>query len=62
MLATISVQPHAKSKITPQRLLPFPWDKPKGRHTAEGPKEEKLTAAERKKRFEEAVKRLGRTY
>lgn len=26
MLASIVIQPHVKKKITPKRLLPFPWD------------------------------------
>lgn len=27
MLATIGIQPHAKKKLTPAQLLPFPWDR-----------------------------------
>ncbi len=27
MLATITIQPHIKGKMTPDRLLPFPWEK-----------------------------------
>ena len=26
LLATISIQPHVKNKVTPTRLLPLPWD------------------------------------
>ncbi len=26
LLATITIQPHVKRKITARRLLPFPWD------------------------------------
>lgn len=26
MLATLGIQPHVKKKLTPQQLLPFPWD------------------------------------
>lgn len=29
MLAAITIQPHIKKKITPAKLLPFPWDKTK---------------------------------
>jgi hypothetical protein len=29
MLATITIQPHVKGHIKPQKLLPFPWEKPK---------------------------------
>lgn len=56
LLATISIQPHlAKNKkITPEKLLPLPWDKEKAK--AEGPT---LTAAEHRKRMEELVARLG---
>lgn len=31
LLAAITVQPHCKKKITPERLLPLPWDKGRGR-------------------------------
>ena len=27
LLAAITIQPHCKKKITPERLLPLPWDK-----------------------------------
>lgn len=27
MLATIVIQPHIRQKITPQRLMPLPWEK-----------------------------------
>jgi hypothetical protein len=27
MLAAITIQPHVKGKMTPERLLPFPWEK-----------------------------------
>lgn len=54
MLAAIVIQPHLKKKITPQKLLPFPWEsateKPKG-------KAPRLTAAESLKRFEKLAKR-----
>lgn len=26
LLANISIQPHIKKKITPRKMLPFPWD------------------------------------
>ncbi len=29
MLATIVIQPHVKGKVTPQKLLPFEWEKAK---------------------------------
>ncbi|MBR5652844.1 MAG: hypothetical protein IKX22_02025 [Prevotella sp.] len=31
LLAAITVQPHCKKKITPEKLLPLPWDKGRGR-------------------------------
>ena len=27
MLATIAIQPHIKNKLTPEKLLPLPWDR-----------------------------------
>ncbi len=29
MLACITIQPHVKGHMRPQKLLPFPWEKPK---------------------------------
>lgn len=29
LLASIVIQPHVKRRITPERLLPLPWDKEK---------------------------------
>lgn len=55
MLAAITIQPHTKSKITPQRLLPFPWEKPKRDHTEPQPtKEEDL------ERFKKLVGGMGK--
>ena len=51
MLAAIVIQPLLKRKITPERLLPFPWERPL-RQNAECPP---LSAAESLKRFEEMV-------
>lgn len=56
MLATIVIQPHVKSKITPQKLLPLPWEKIKPRI----PKSDNLTADESKQRFESVLKRIGK--
>lgn len=57
-VAAIIIQPHVKKRITPKQLLPLPWDKKTktDRGEAETPK---LTAEERKKRFEEIAHRLG---
>ncbi len=29
LLATITIQPHVKKRLTPGQLLPLPWEKPK---------------------------------
>ena len=58
LLATITIQPHlAKNKkITPEKLLPLPWDKKRKQEERKAPK---LTAAQQRKRMEELVKKLG---
>lgn len=35
MIAAVTVQPHCKKKIDPQKLLPFPWDKKKAQPKTE---------------------------
>lgn len=45
LLATITIQPHVKKKMTPQALLPFEWDRQK-------PKAEFVSKEEDKKRLE----------
>lgn len=52
MLAAIVIQPHCKKKITPQKLLPFPWESKK---KADRPIP---TAAEDKARLESLLKRI----
>ncbi len=56
--AFITIQPFlAKGrKLTPEKLLPFPWDNKKTAARAEAPE---LTAGERRRRFEEVAQRLG---
>lgn len=49
MLATITVQPHVKGKMTPEKLLPLPWEN-------KAPVE-KLSASERKARMAAAIAR-----
>lgn len=60
MLGTIMLQPHVSKgrKITPEKLLRFPWDdeKPKGKAAK---KQQELTPAQQRKRMEELVKKLG---
>lgn len=52
MLAAIVIQPHCKKKITPQKLLPFPWESKK---KADRPMP---TAEEDKARLESLLKRI----
>lgn len=33
MLATITIQPHVKNRLTPDTLLPLPWDNEATSHT-----------------------------
>nr|DAQ03552.1 MAG TPA: hypothetical protein [Caudoviricetes sp.] len=54
MLAAIVIQPHVKQRVTPGKLLPFPWENPAGQHK----KAPELTAAESLKRFEELAKKV----
>lgn len=60
LLATIVIQPHlAKNKkITPEKLLPFPWDK---KITLKDDKEPKLTPEQQRERMAGLVKKLGDT-
>ncbi len=61
LLATIVIQPHlAKGKkVTPEKLLPFPWDKKKTQKR--GDKEQALTLQQQRERMAELVKKLGDT-
>lgn len=45
--ASIAIQPHVKNRITPQQLLPLPWDHGKQAQREPGPK---LTKEERRAR------------
>jgi hypothetical protein len=54
MLATIAIQPHVKNKLTPEKLLPFPWEKLDKMST----RPPKQTAEEDLKRFETLAKRM----
>lgn len=55
MLASITIQPHlARGKrITPEKLLPFPWDKP-----TRGNKPT-ISAEEQRERMRKLVEKLG---
>ncbi len=52
LLATITIQPHVKGKVTAHRLLPLPWDKNPFSEVSAVSKEES------KARFESLVCRL----
>jgi hypothetical protein len=58
ILATISVQPHVKGKLTPQKLLPLPWDRKKlqAMRNEDAPK---LSRDEQRARFKELLHRTG---
>ena len=49
IMAAITIQPHVKGRMTPKKLLPFPWDN--GRD-----EREKIDKAEAQKRFKELIK------
>lgn len=57
MLACITIQPHVKNKLTPQKLLPLSWDRKKA-----GIKAEHVTAKEAEKRRKEIIALLGDKY
>lgn len=56
MLATITIQPHVRKKITPQKLLPFPWEKPEKK----APKEPIVSKEEDLERFKSLIKSMGK--
>lgn len=62
LLATISIQPHLGKgkKLTPEKLLPFPWDNVNQKPKNVGNKEE-LTPEQKRKRMAELVKKLDDT-
>lgn len=58
LLAAIVIQPHlAKNrKITPEKLLPFPWDKKRTKRSSEKPE---LTPEQQRKRMAKLAEKLG---
>ena len=58
MLACITIQPHIgkKHKVTPEKLLPFPWEKKKAKKKTEA---DNMTLEQRRARMAELVKKLG---
>lgn len=57
VLASIVVQPHVRRKFTARELLPLPWDDED--RVKAGRAQKPLTAAERKARLEELLKRVS---
>ena len=55
MLASITIQPHLakRHRVTPEKLLPFPWDKP-----TRGNKPT-ISAEEQRERMRRLVEKLG---
>lgn len=58
LLATIVIQPHLdrRHKVTPEKLLPFPWDKARA-HAKRKRKE--ITPEQQRRRMENLVRKLG---
>lgn len=50
MLATITVQPHVRKRLTPEALLPLPWERK--------PKHEAVPLHEDKARLEMLMKKM----
>ena len=57
LLAAIVIQPHVKKKLTPEKLLPLPWDR-KRRKAAQSD-EPQLTKEQKHERFKDLLHRLG---
>lgn len=62
LLAAVTIQPHVKNKLTPQKLFALPWDadgKPGKRRKEKGEEPPPpMSAEEQKKRFAELVGRM----
>ena len=62
MLATVALQPHIdrkKGKLTPDKVLSFPWDKEAKKPERPKKEERKMTVEEQRSRMAELVKKLG---
>lgn len=53
LLATMTIQPHVKNRLKPDKLLPLPWDGPKKA------KVELVSKEEVRRRFEGMVDKKG---
>ncbi len=58
MLACITIQPHVKNKLTPQKLLPLTWDSRKSKKA----KTEHITAKEAEEKRKQIIALLGDKY
>ncbi len=59
ILAAISIQPHVKKKLTPQALLPLPWDRVKNRKSGISQQTPPLSKEEQRRRFYDLRDRLA---
>ena len=59
MLACITIQPHVKNKLTPQKLLPLSWD---NRRKSNKAKTEHITAKEAEEKKRQIIAILGDKY
>lgn len=59
MLACITIQPHVKNKLTPQKLLPLSWD---NRRKSKKTKAEHITAKEAEEKRKQIIALLGDKY
>lgn len=59
MLACITIQPHVKNKLTPQKLLPLSWD---NRRKSNKAKTEHITAKEAEEKKKQIIALLGDKY
>lgn len=60
LLATVTVQPHVRDRITPRTLIRLPWDSAEAEPDSD--LGEQLTAAERRERAREFLRRLKDAY
>ena len=57
LLAAIVIQPYVKKKLTPEKLLPLPWDRKRRKAAQSG--EPQLTKEQKHERFKDLLHRLG---
>lgn len=56
LLAAIVIQPHLdkRHKVTPEKLLPFPWERPEAAKKRAG-----ITPEQQRKRMADLARKLG---